>query len=436
MRYDPFTFDIFEGLDKEKYILAIYYSEAETSDLLMRSAALAVEQTTGTWQPVPEDTDTVKKVSGGRVIGVHEVPSYEDMVPPEVKTRKFIIIVAFPIININYQIPELITTLYGNISMLSRLKLLDVFLPKSFVSHFQGPKFGIAGIRKLLDVHGRPLLCGMIKPCVGISAKTAGKLVYEMAMGGIDIIKDDELLADPEFCSVEARLSECMKGIQKACKQTGKKTLYTINVTDTPSLMVKKALKVQKMGGNALMVNAYAVGYGALQELAENKQIELPILAHPAYAGSQFESPLYGLTSNLIFGKFLRLSGADMLIYPGPFGKVPLVKEKAVRVAHELTYPMYNLKKVLPGPAAGNYPGMVTEMMEYFGNDFLIGAGGGIHAHPDGVVAGVKAFYQAIKATLSHTPLRVAAESNRELKKALDKWGVFGEKSGTYDLTK
>ncbi|MCX5777059.1 MAG: RuBisCO large subunit C-terminal-like domain-containing protein, partial [Candidatus Firestonebacteria bacterium] len=65
----------------------------------------------------------------------------------------------------------------------------------------------------------------------------------------------------------------------------------------------------------------------------------------------------------------------------------------------------------------------------------IIGAGGGIHAHPMGLKAGVKAFHQAIEAVNKKVPLAKAAEKNKELKAALDKWGT-PDTANNYALAK
>lgn len=436
MLYDPKIFTLYESLDNEQYIVALYYCEQHAADLLLRAGAVAVEQSTGTWTPVPEETEDVRDRCGARVIGVYEFPDVNTGASVIAEERKFMAAIAYPIANINGQIPELLTVLYGNISMSHKLKLMDVFFPKSFVSKFNGPKFGIQGLRKLLKIEERPFLLGMIKPCIGASPKTIGKLLYEMGLGGVDIVKDDELLADPEFCPVEARIEECMKNVARVKKETGHTVLYTVNITDSPEKMHQKAHKAIKSGVNALMVNLYVIGYSALQELAEDKTINVPILAHPAMSGMYYASPNWGMTASLALGKFVRLSGADMLIYPSQFGKIPLVKERAIRVAQELQAPFYHLNSTLPGPSAGNHPGIVGELINNYGNDIVIGAGGGIHGHPDGATAGCKAFHQAFQAAMSQFPLREAATKHKELRKALDKWGVVGEGQPIYDLVK
>lgn len=56
MKYDANIFKINESLNMEDYIVATYFVEGYTSDLLNKAGSMAIEQTTGTWRPVPLET--------------------------------------------------------------------------------------------------------------------------------------------------------------------------------------------------------------------------------------------------------------------------------------------------------------------------------------------------------------------------------------------
>jgi len=60
--------------------------------------------------------------------------------------------------------------------------------------------------------------------------------------------------------------------------------------------------------------------------------------------------------------------------------------------------------------------------MRTFGKDFIIQAGGGIHGHKNGTVAGAKALRQAVDAVLIGETLENYAKSHKELKAALKLW--------------
>lgn len=107
------------------------------------------------------------------------------------------ILIAFPWKNFGQQLPELLSTVFGNISIMDNLKLLDLQFPKSFVEGFKGPRFGTKGLRDRLGIHDRPLTLAMIKPCTGIPVDVIERQFYNLALSGVDMVKDDELIADP-----------------------------------------------------------------------------------------------------------------------------------------------------------------------------------------------------------------------------------------------
>ena len=60
--------------------------------------------------------------------------------------------------------------------------------------------------------------------------------------------------------------------------------------------------------------------------------------------------------------------------------------------------------------------------MGFFGKDFVIQAGGGIHGHTEGTVFGAKAVRQAVDATLQGVSLKDYAKTHKELQVALKLW--------------
>jgi 2,3-diketo-5-methylthiopentyl-1-phosphate enolase len=62
-------------------------------------------------------------------------------------------------------------------------------------------------------------------------------------------------------------------------------------------------------------------------------------------------------------------------------------------------------------------------LIEDFGMDSIINAGGGVHGHPQGAAGGGKAFRQAVDAVLAGKTLSEAAGEHPELATALELWG-------------
>jgi 2,3-diketo-5-methylthiopentyl-1-phosphate enolase len=431
--YDPIIFCQSESLDLEQFIIATYLMKAETVDVLMRAGAMAVEQTTGTWLRVPDETDEVRRNHVGRVIGMYNIPAYEVTCPDKVRTC--IVQIAFPWKNIGQQLPELLSTVFGNISIVDNLKLLDLQFPKSFTAGFKGPRFGTKGLRDLLGIHDRPMTLAMIKPCTGIPVDVIERQFYQLCLSGVDMIKDDELIADPVHAPLFKRIEACQRAAERAYKETGKKALYFPNITDRQDRMFEKARKCVEMGVEALMLNVHATGYGTLGALAEDDGINVPLLAHPCYSGASYMGQDTGMSSHLIHGKFMRLDGADIVVYNCAYGKVPSLVERYVRIGQSLLSEFHGLKPTFPSPAAGMHPGLVPQVMSDLGPDVVLGAGAAMHAHPMGLKAGVAALNQAAEAWKLEIPLEEYAAEHPELKAALAIWGVYNPNKSIFELT-
>jgi 2,3-diketo-5-methylthiopentyl-1-phosphate enolase len=432
-KYDPIIFCQRESLNMDDFIVATYWAKAETVDVLMRAGAMAVEQTTGTWMRVPDETDEVRRGHVGRVISVYNVPGYELACPT--KERTFIMQIAFPWKNIGQQLPELLSTVFGNISMSGNLKLLDLEFPKSFTDGFRGPRFGVKGVRELTGCIDRPPVLAMIKPCTGIPIDVIEKQFYKLCRAGIDIVKDDELIADPVHAPFYKRLETCLKVSDKVYAETGHRTLYVPNITDRQDKVFEKAHRAVEMGAKALMLNAHASGYGLLGALAADDSINVPLLAHPCYAGASYVSPDSGIASSLVFGKFMRLEGADIVVYPCAYGKVPGLADRYIRSGQSMLSEFNGMKNCFPSPAAGLYPGMVPAIMSDLGPDVMLGAGAAMHAHPMGLKAGVDALHQAAEAWMKNIPLEEYAKDHSELQASIDIWGVYNHNKSIFELT-
>ena len=421
---------LFDGIEPEDYLIATYIASLKPKmNATTMAKFAAIEQSTGTWVRVPKETEEVRKHHVAKVVGVYELPNFEYEVPKEVTHRDYVFQIAYPVVNLlkpngEANFPLMLTTVHGNISMGGKLKLVDVRYPKSFLKSFKGPKFGIEGIRKVLNVPERPLLNNMVKPCTGHTADVAAELVYKAAVGGCDVVKDDELIADVGFNTLEDRVHKVMEAIDKANSEKGEKTLYTVNITDNVPDVLELADKVIEWGGNALMLNYLPTGITIMKKLAEDPSIKVPILAHMDFAGVWFEDQWSGVASDLVLGKWPRMCGADTIVLPAPYGKAVVVPERYFMQLKALRYPMQHLKPTLPMPSGGITAGMVEKTMKDAGKDIMIGSGGGIHAHPDGPIKGAIAFRQAIDAAMKGIPAKTYAKDHEELAKALGLWGT------------
>ena len=164
---------LYEGVDLDDLLVATYLIGCHRDeDVVVKMNSIGIEQTTGSWADVPAETDEVRAKYASKVIGIYEVPAYENQTDLNNAVqadgyRWFVVRIGYPVANVEDNMPLLIGTIAGNIMSMPYLKLLDIDFPEKFVKSFQGPKFGLEGIRKILGVYNRPLLNNMIKPCTG-----------------------------------------------------------------------------------------------------------------------------------------------------------------------------------------------------------------------------------------------------------------------------
>ncbi len=420
--FDPDMFDFqWESIDHNRYIVATYFIEDTLPDQdwiehLGQVQRMALEGSTSSWMRVKEDSGSVREKLTSKVLGYFEVPTTKP------NTKSAVIQLGFPIEawDTNLNVPMMLLTISGNAFAFSdKVRLLDVYFPQEVAARFQGPKYGIHGIREKLGVMDRPLVLHIIKPKMGMTPEETANQVYQTALGGADLCKDDEMLSDLGNSTWEKRLEAVLKAIERAEKETGHKMLYMLSITDEVDKINEKARKAVEMGASGLLL-AYSAGPSALRVLAEDPGVKAPILLHVSHMLSQIP-----MISFPVFSKICRLCGADMMLSPCIWTSIPMVSaEESARNYQVMVAPMYHLKPTFPMPAAGMYPGLAPVLVEEFGIDQIIPAGGGMLGHPMGYTAGARAWRQAIDAALSEIPLTEAAKTKPELKAAIEQWGI------------
>lgn len=403
-------------------VLATYCVRAPQGDVMALARKFAVGQTVGTWLPVPGLTPEAQAAHEGRVVDLVEVPPRE--VGPAPAERYVLITVAFPWRNFGPSFTQLLTTLLGNDASTSiQAKLIGLQVPAEYAAQFPGPRFGIAGVRERLGVYGRPILLNMIKPCLGFTPEVGAQLFYESAMSGVDLIKDDELLGDPDFCPVTERCKAYLSAAERVYNETGRRVGYLCNVSGPPRRMRDNALRAIEAGVAGLMVNFTFTGLDAVAELAADPDVNVPIFGHSAGAGALCEAVETGVDSLVFVGLLPRLAGVDIVLYNTPYGGYPYVREKYLLMAERLKDPGLPVKPSLPAVGGGVTPQLIPRLIRDLGTDILIAAGGSVQGHPLGARAGGTALRQAIDAALAGIPLREYAADHPELAAALAAWG-------------
>ncbi len=419
--YDAHMFNyMWESLDQDRFVVGTYYVEDSRPDWdfvdhLAQVQRLALEGSTASWMDVKEETPELRERLSSKVLGYYEVPA-------PAGTKKAVVQLAFPIAawEKNVNVPMMLLSISGNIfAFCDKVRMLDVYIPRSVAARFNGPKFGIEGLREHLGVHDRPLILQIIKPKMGMTPEETAAQVYQSALGGADLCKDDEMCSELENCPFDARLEAVLRALEKAEQETGHKTLYMVSITDEVDRVHDKALRAVRAGASGLLL-AYPAGLSSLKVIADDPEINVPILWHVSHMLGML--PTMSFT---VLSKLARLCGADMMLTPSLWSSLQVCSvEEELRTSQTLRAPFYHIKRAWPMPAAGMYPGLVDVLIQEHGIDFVVPAGGGMLGHPMGYKAGAMAWRQAIDAVLAGMTLQEAAKQYPEFRAAAETWGI------------
>ena len=288
-------------------------------------------------------------------------------------------------------LPQLLNVAFGNISLKPGIRLERLDLPDGMLRGFKGPRFGREGLRARLNVHGRALLCTALKP-MGLAATALADLAYRLALGGIDIIKDDHGLADQDFCPFDERVGRCVEAVERANRETGLNCIYIPNVTAPADRLLDRALFARRAGAGGLLISPGLTGLDAMRRLTDDDRVCLPIMAHPALQGSFVVNAAEGISHSAIFGQINRLAGADASIFPNYGGRFGFTPEDCRRLMDGATSPMGHVKPIFPTPAGGMSLDRVPEMCEMYGCDAIFLIGGGLHRFGPDLVENCREF--------------------------------------------
>ncbi|NLV25853.1 MAG: ribulose 1,5-bisphosphate carboxylase [Methanomicrobiales archaeon] len=375
--------------------------------------AIVEEQTTGTWTDIATRQNYVRYLDGkiGPIVPSGQGYTCTISYPSEIFEPG--------------NIPQYLSVIAGNLFGLSKIaavRLLDVEFSRDIVP-YKGPKFGIEGVRKLVGTTDRPHVGTIIKPKVGLNPRDTAEVAYEAAIGGVDLIKDDETLTDQKFCPLQERLPLVMEQMDRVRNETGRKVLYAVNISSAGDRIIERARAAVRAGANMLMIDVLVCGLDAVRVVAEDPGINLPIHVHRTMHAAMTRNSEHGIAMRP-FCRMVRMLGGDQLHTGTVSGKMEHDVSELRGDNLSLTEPFFDLKATFPVASGGLHPGGAGKEIKMLGRDIILQAGGGIHGHPDGTRAGATAMRQAVDAALAGIAPADYAQDHPELKRALDKWGI------------
>lgn len=399
------------ALEKQRCVVVTYYIETHSNigDLKQAAWSLAIGQSVGNpnlrnrWE-----NDELFELSS--CVIYHEeselVGKYHGTVT-----------IGFPKINTDWNgdgISHLLCQLMGgqlDIDVFKICRLKNIQFPKDVESQFLGPRQGITGIRKFVNRYDKPLSGAIVKPKTGMAPSTLADMVKELIDGGVDFIKEDEILSNPAFCRLEDRVEL----ISKIVNNCGRGVIYCFCINGDHHTILDRAKFVADHGGNGVHINFWS-GLGVYNSI---RRLDLPLFIHYQKSGDKIltdkRNP-FGIDWSVLCD-LAGLCGVDT-IHAGMWGGYLSDDVDDLK----LTMKTLHDRNVLPALSCGMHPGIVNPTAEKFGTNFLANCGGAVHSHPSGTLAGALAMRQAIDKT-----------PGKEFRDAIDKWGYHTDRVSTPD---
>jgi ribulose-bisphosphate carboxylase large chain len=338
-----------------------------TAELDARVESLLLEQTVELPRKALRDPFVLENILG-RLVSVRALD----------ETRHQVLI-DFPILATADDPAQFLNVLFGNSSIQEHVQLLDFELPTDWPGRrdaLPGPKFGIAGIRKLVNVPDRALTSTALKP-IGLSLARLAELCGLFAQAGIDLIKDDHGLANHRFHPFRDRVRACQKAVADSNHASGRRAIYAPNLLGTPSVLLEQLKFAQDEGVGAVMIAPMLLGLPGLAEVVA-RHATVPVLGHPSFGGATRTAP------DVLYGKLFPLYGADATIFANFGGRFAYSRETCGRIAGELTKPKTpGLVPTCPMPAGGIKYHQVADVLGFYGREVVLLIGGGLYEAGD-----------------------------------------------------
>lgn len=255
--------------------------------------------------------------------------------------------------------------------------------PQILETHFKKPAHGITGMREFTRNFGKPFFGGIVKPKTGITPQTLLEMTKELVEGGVNFIKEDEILSNPNICRLQDRVELISNYIQ------GKDVVYCFCINADPAHIVDRAKFVAQNGGNGVHINVWS-GLGSYRSI---RNADLGLFIHYQKSGDKVitgKNNPFGIDWTVLC-QLAAMSGVDT-IHAGMWGGYLSDPEDEINAYMDVLHK----GNVVPALSCGMTAELIPPIVEKFGIDWMANVGGAIHGHPDGTLAGARKIRQAI----------------------------------------
>jgi ribulose-bisphosphate carboxylase large chain len=351
---------------------AIYHIRDAADRVEARARGIAVEQSVE--MPVAAITDP-----GVLDDIVGKVESVRDLGDGAFEAR-----IGLSVATTGLEAGQMLNMLFGNSSLHPDITLADAEFPEVLLKAFGGPNHGIEGLRRMVGAQKRALTCSALKP-QGLPPEGLAKIAGQMAQGGLDFIKDDHGIADQAY----SPFSERVPRIAEAVAATGNRTVYLPSLSGHIEQMRAQIEICRAAGVKGVLVAPMIAGVSTFSALVRENP-DLAFMGHPALSGPGYIAPPF------LFGKLLRLLGADAVVFANHGGRFGYTPATCKALAVNALGPLGGLKAAVPTPAGGMTLARVPEMLQFYGQDVMLLIGGDLLSAGDRMAQEAAKFQNAV----------------------------------------
>jgi ribulose-bisphosphate carboxylase large chain len=376
--------ETFLNLSGERFVVHYQVRAVDAGEARSRVQGICLEQTVEVPEALLGQDDLREQIVGRAERLVETAPGYYQAA------------VSFAIETTAFEFTQFLNVIFGNTAMQPGIRVLRLAVPDSLLNQFPGPRFGQEGLRRLIAVDSRPLLCTALKP-MGLGPAELAMFAHQLALGGVDIVKEDHGLTDQPFAHFSDRVARCAEAIRQANQQTGYHCLYVPNITAPADQLLTRAYDAKRLGARGVMLAPGLAGWDAIRLLAADDDFTLPIINHPAWLGTLVQGSDHGLNHEVVFGQLPRLAGADATIFVNYGGRFPFNQQACRDIVLGATSPLGSYPPIFPVPAGGMSLAQLPDMYSFYGSQVICLIAGDLYAYGPDLVANARQFRRQVE---------------------------------------
>ena len=269
---------------------------------------------------------------------------------------------------------QLLNVLFGNISLKAGIRAERLDLPESLLQSFRGPRFGRPGLRALLGVPHRPLLCTALKP-LGLSAEGLADWHTGSPSPGSRLSRTTT--ASPTKGLRLSRAGRALRRIRSA-RQPGDRPPRYLRPERDGGQHRRQGPLCEGVWRGWFPRGARIDGPGCDALSGGRRRPCSADLVPSGVSGDLRSAPGKRHVPRLLFGQLPRLAGADGTIYPNFGGRFGFSRDECVGIVRGTELEMGPLKPVFPTPGGGMSLERVPEMLDAYGRNVILFIGGGL----------------------------------------------------------